>query len=84
MLKHVRIASPTMIVTDFMWCVTGKGGIFTVRIDDLPDYEECWHKLVITNDSDTNCFIRVTLQKSMDMYIESGSTKELALSDLRG
>lgn len=84
MLKIVHITTPNLIATDFMWCVTGKGGIFTFKIDDIPDYTDSWDRLRIVNDSSINCFIRASINRSEDIYIENGCTKEVLLSDLRG
>lgn len=83
-IKEMYVQSPNMLVTDFMYGVSGVGCTFNVRVDEIPDYTESWESILIENRSEMFAAIRLSCDKTIDVALESGARKLIAMSALKG
>lgn len=83
-VKAMRITSSTTCVTDFMWLVEGFGYAFNIKVNELPDYSENWEMLSIVNECEQGCALRLSIDKTLDIYIDGGDRRLLQLSQLKG
>lgn len=83
-MKVLTVLSANMLQSDFMFGFTGRGGIFSVHITDLPDYSEDLAEILIRNTSNMSALVRLSLDNDIDSFVEPGTDCVVTMEQLRG